>query len=235
MSGKDERTGGIVVTDRERVILSITDHTLLRPDMTREELIKLCDEGLLYGTASVCIPPSFVAAAAEYLAGRLPVCTVIGFPNGYSTTGTKRFEIADAIRNGADELDVVIPIGALREGRTDLVRDELRALRAASSGKLLKVIIETCLLDEAEKIRMCEIVTEVGADFIKTSTGFSKSGATVEDVRLLRAHAGPAVKVKAAGGISSLEDAEAMMEAGAERLGTSRIVKLVAGAIGAGY
>jgi len=163
------------LTDRDRAILSITDHTLLRTDMTLEELIKLCDEGLLYRTASVCIPPSFVATAVEYLAGRLPVCTVIGFPNGYSTTGAKSFEIAEAIQNGADELDVVIPIGALREGRTDLVRDELRVLRTASSGKILKVIIETCLLDETEKIRMCEIVTEVGADFIKTSTGFSKN------------------------------------------------------------
>ncbi len=235
MSGKDERTGETEQTDRDRTILSITDHTLLRPDMTREELIKLCDEGLFYRTASVCIPPSFVAAAVEYLAGRLPVCTVIGFPNGYSTTGTKIFEIADAIRNGADELDVVIPIGALREGREDEIRDELRALREASSGKIFKVIIETCLLDEAEKIRMCGIVTEVGADFIKTSTGFSKSGATVADVRLLRAHVGSAVKVKAAGGISSLADAEAMMEAGAERLGTSRIVKLIAGKTGGGY
>ncbi len=217
------------LTDRDRAILSITDHTLLRQDMTREELIKLCDEGLLYRTASVCIPPSFVAEAAGYLACRLPVCTVIGFPNGYSTTEAKVFEIKDAIRNGADELDVVIPIGKLKEGRTDLIREELRALREASSGKILKVIIETCLLTEEEKIDMCKIVTEVGADFIKTSTGFSKSGATVEDVRLLRANTGPAVKVKAAGGISSLEDAEAMMEAGADRLGTSRIVKLIAG------
>lgn len=223
------------LTDRDRTILSITDHTLLRPDMTTSELIQLCDEGLMYRTASVCIPPSFVAEAAEYLAGRLSVCTVIGFPNGYSTTETKVFEIKDAIRNGADELDVVIPIGALKEGHTDLVRDELRVLREASSGKILKVIIETCLLSREEKIRMCEIVTEVGADFIKTSTGFSKSGATVADVRLLRAHAGPAVKVKAAGGISSLADAEAMMEAGAGRLGTSRIVKLIAGAIAGGY
>ncbi len=228
-------TPNFVPTDRERSILGITDHTLLRPDMTLDELHTLCDEGLLYRTASVCIPPSFVATAVEYLAGRLPVCTVIGFPNGYMTTGSKLYELNEAIRNGADELDVVIHIGMLKSGRTDDIRAELSTLREACRGRILKVIIETCLLSEAEKIGMCGIVTEVGADFIKTSTGFSKGGATVEDVRLLRKHVGPPVRVKAAGGISSLEDAEAMMAAGAARLGTSRIVKIIDGAAGGGY
>jgi len=227
--------GEMICTERERAILSITDHTLLRTDMTLDELYKLCDEGILYQTASVCIPPAFVAPAAEYLAGRLPICTVIGFPNGYMTTKSKVFELNDAIQNGADELDVVIPIGMLKSGRSDDIRVELSALHAACRGKIMKVIIETCLLDEAQKIQMCGIVTEAGADFIKTSTGFSKGGATVEDVRLLSAHVGPDVRVKAAGGISSLEDAEAMMAAGAARLGTSRIVKIVAGAAGGGY
>lgn len=224
-----------ILNEREKAVLSVTDHTLLRPDMTPDELDALCDEGIRYRVASVCIPPSFVRAAAERLAGRIPVCTVIGFPNGYTTTDSKLFELKEAISNGADELDVVIHIGMLKAGQTDYVRDELKTLRAACPGKILKVIIETCLLSEAEKICMCEIVTGIGADFIKTSTGFSKSGATVEDVRLLKENVGPEVGVKAAGGIASLEDAEAMRKAGASRLGTSRMVKIITGRTGVGY
>ena len=193
-------------------LLAVTDHTLLKPDATWVQIRALCDEGVRFSTASVCIPPSFVRQAADYLDGRLPVCTVIGFPNGYATTAAKVFETQDAVANGADEIDMVINIGWLKEQRC--------------GGKILKVIVETCLLTEAEKIRMCEIVSESGADFIKTSTGFSKGGATPEDIRLFAAHVAPHVKIKAAGGISSVADARALVESGADRLGSSRMVAL---------
>ena len=209
-----------------RNILSKVDHTLLRQTATWEEIRTLCDDGVRYGTASVCIPPSYVARAHDYLAGRLPVCTVIGFPNGYMTTAVKVAETKDAVANGADEIDMVINLGDLRDGRYDAVASEIAAVRAACSGKVLKVIIETCLLTEEEKIRMCSIVGESGADFIKTSTGFSTGGATPEDVALFAAHVPPHLKIKAAGGIRSFEDAERFLSLGASRLGTSAIVKI---------
>ena len=208
-------------------ILAACDHTLLLQTSTWEEIRGICDDALTYHTASVCIPPCYVAQAAEYLAGRIPVCTVIGFPNGNTTTACKVFETQDAIENGADEIDMVINIGMLKAGNDAYVLDEIRAVRAACEGKILKVIIETCLLSDEEKIKMCELVTASGADFIKTSTGFSTSGATFSDVELFAKHVGPKVRIKAAGGISSLADAEHFMELGADRLGTSRIVKLV--------
>ena len=207
-------------------ILEKCDHTLLKPESTWEQIKKIVDEGIAYHTASVCIPSCFVKKASEYAGGRVKICTVIGFPNGYETTETKVFQAREAAENGADEIDMVINIGALKEGRSEYVLGEIKAVRAAVPGKILKVIIETCLLTEEEKILMCRIVSESGADYIKTSTGFSKSGATVEDVRLLRKYSSPELKVKAAGGISSLRDAEDMILAGADRLGTSRIVKL---------
>ena len=208
-------------------ILAACDHTLLLQTSTWEEIRGICDDSLTYHTASVCIPPCYVAQAAEYLAGRIPVCTVIGFPNGNTTTACKVFETRDAIENGADEIDMVINIGMLKAGNDAYVLDEIRAVRAACEGKILKVIIETCLLSDEEKIKMCELVTASGADFIKTSTGFSTSGATFSDVELFAKHVGPKVRIKAAGGVSSLADAEHFMELGADRLGTSRIVKLV--------
>ncbi len=208
-------------------ILSRADHTLLKQDATWEQIKALCDEGLAYHTASVCIPASFVRRAAEYLKGRLPICTVIGFPNGYSTTKTKLFEAEDAVLNGADEIDMVINLGMVKEENWDGLLVEMQAVRAVSSGKVLKVIIETCLLTRAEKIKLCELVSASGADYIKTSTGFSTGGATPEDVALMAAHVAPGVKIKAAGGISTLEDAEKLIRLGADRLGTSRIVKLV--------
>ncbi|HIX24166.1 MAG TPA: deoxyribose-phosphate aldolase [Candidatus Lachnoclostridium avicola] len=211
----------------KREILKRLDHTLLKQDATWEQIKKICDEGVEYGVASVCIPPSFVKRAAEYLDGRLAVCTVIGFPNGYMTTASKVFETEDAVKNGADEIDMVINIGMVKEGNYGGVLDEIRAVRRACEGKILKVIIETCLLTEEEKIRMCQVVTESGADYIKTSTGFASGGATFEDVKLMRAHVGPQVKVKAAGGISSVEDAETFIQLGADRLGTSRLIKLL--------
>jgi len=207
-------------------ILSHVDHTLLRQDATWEQIQKIVDEGARYHTASVCIPPSFVKRAAEYAAGQVKICTVIGFPNGYSTTAVKCFEAADAVKNGADEIDMVINLGWVKEGRDDLVLEEIKAVKDACGGKLLKVIIETCLLSEEEKIRMCRAVSESGAEFIKTSTGFSTGGATFGDAALLREHCPPQVQVKAAGGISSLADAEHFLELGASRLGTSRIVAL---------
>ena len=207
-------------------ILEKCDHTLLKPESTWEQIKKIVDEGIAYHTASVCIPSCFVKKASEYAGGRVKICTVIGFPNGYETTETKVFQAREAAENGADEIDMVINIGALKEGRGEYVLDEIKAVRTAVPGKILKVIIEICLLTEEEKILMCRIVSESGADYIKTSTGFSKSGATVEDVRLLRKYSSPELKVKAAGGISSLRDAEDMILAGADRLGTSRIVKL---------
>ena len=211
----------------KREILKRLDHTLLKQDATWEQIKKICDEGVEYGVASVCIPPSFVKRAAEYLDGRLAVCTVIGFPNGYMTTASKVFETEDAVKNGADEIDMVINIGMVKEGNYGGVLDEIRAVRRACEGKILKVIIETCILTEEEKTKMCQVVTESGADYIKTSTGFASGGATFEDVKLMRAHVGPQAKVKAAGGISSVEDAETFIQLGADRLGTSRLIKLL--------
>jgi deoxyribose-phosphate aldolase len=216
-------------------ILSAVDHTLLSQTATWEQIKKLCDEGIEYKTASVCIPPSFVKRVKEYVGNRLGLCTVIGFPNGYSTTAAKVFETRDAIANGADEIDMVIDLGDVKDKRYDAVSDEIKSVRVACGDKILKVIIETCLLSEEEKIRMCEIVTEAGADFIKTSTGFSTGGANEADLRLFAANIGKNVRIKAAGGIKSLETAEQFMEAGASRLGTSSIVKLVAGRDAQGY
>ena len=210
-----------------REILSKVDHTLLRQTATWAEIRSLCDDGLRYGVASVCIPPCYVRQAREYLGGKLPVCTVIGFPNGYTTTAAKVAETADAVANGADEIDMVIHLGALRDGRYDDVAADIRAVREACRGKILKVIVETCLLTDEEKIRMCGIVGESGADFIKTSTGFSTGGATPEDVALFAAHVPAGLSIKAAGGIRSLEDAERFLSLGASRLGTSAIVKIV--------
>lgn len=208
-------------------ILSKCDHTLLAQTATWEEIKAICDDGIKYKTASVCIPPSFVKRAKEYVKDRLAICTVIGFPNGYNTTAVKVFETKDAIANGADEIDMVINIGELKAKNYAAVEDEIRAVKQTCGDKILKVIIETCLLDDEEKIKMCEIVTSAGADYIKTSTGFSKAGATFEDIKLFSEHIGSGVKMKAAGGISSIEDAERFVELGASRLGTSRIVKIV--------
>ena len=208
-------------------ILSRVDHTLLSQSATWDEIKAICDDGIKFGTASVCIPPSYVKKAAEYVAGRLKICTVIGFPNGYSTTAVKCAETADAVACGADEIDMVINIGYVKDGNLDAVLDEIRAVKKACRDKLLKVIIETCLLTDEEKIRLCRVVSDSGAEYIKTSTGFSTGGATFADVELMRKHSAPHLKVKAAGGISSLEDAEKMITLGADRLGTSRIVKIV--------
>ena len=208
-------------------ILKHVDHTLLLQPSTWAEIRQICDDAVEYGTASVCIPPCYVKEAAEYLRGRMAVCTVIGFPNGNMTTAVKEFETRDAIANGAAEIDMVINIGWLRDKRYDLVEDEIRTIKAACGEKILKVIIETCLLTDEEKVKMCELVTRAGADYIKTSTGFSTGGATFADVELFAKHVGPNVKIKAAGGISSLDDAEKFLGLGADRLGTSRIVKLV--------
>ena len=208
-------------------ILEKCDHTLLRVDCTGEEIKKLCDQAIKYNCASVCIPPCHVAGARRYVGDRLKLCTVIGFPNGYMTTAVKAFEAADAIKNGADEIDMVINLSMVKDGCWVDVANDIRAVREATRGKILKVIIETCLLTEEEKVHMCKIVSDCGADFIKTSTGFSKGGATREDVALMRANCPERVKVKAAGGISSLQDAEDFINLGASRLGTSRIVKAV--------
>ena len=216
-------------------ILSICDHTLLLQPSTWDEIRALCDDAIKYGTASVCIPPCYVRKAKEYVGDRMKICTVIGFPNGNTTTAVKVFETTDAIANGADEIDMVINIGLLRAGKDKKVRKEIEAIKKACRGRILKVIIETCLLTEEEKIRMCKIVTEAGADFIKTSTGFSTAGATFDDVALFAANVGPDVKIKAAGGISSIADAEKFMELGASRLGTSRIVKIVKAEKAEGY
>ena len=207
-------------------ILSKCDHTLLAQTATWAEIKAICDDGMKYHTASVCIPASFVKQAKAYVGEKLPICTVIGFPNGYDTTAAKCFMASDAVDNGADEVDMVINIGWAKEGRFDAVRDEIAAVKAACKGRLLKVIIETCLLTDEEKIALCKAVSDSGADFIKTSTGFSKAGATFADVVLFAQHVAPHVKIKAAGGISSLEDAERFIQLGASRLGTSRIVKL---------
>ena len=208
-------------------ILKKVDHTLLAQGATWEEIKQICDDAMKYQTASVCIPPSYVAQVKEYVQEEMAVCTVIGFPNGYMTTAAKEFETKDALQNGADEIDMVINIGWLKDKRYDLLEKEIRILKEACGDKILKVIIETCLLTEEEKIKMCEIVTKAGADYIKTSTGFSKAGATFDDLALFAKHIGPEVKMKAAGGISSMEDAEKFLELGAGRLGTSRIVKIV--------
>lgn len=208
-------------------MLSVVDHTLLQQGATWEEIRQICDDGAAYGCASVCIPASYVKQASEYLGDKLPVCTVIGFPNGYSTTACKVFETKDAIENGAKEIDMVLNIGWVKDKRWNDLLTEIKAVKAACGELVLKVIVETCLLTEDEKIMMCRIVSESGADYIKTSTGFSSGGATGEDVALFKAHVAPHVKIKAAGGISSLSDAEDFIRLGAERLGTSRIVKIV--------
>ncbi len=205
----------------------MVDHTLLLQTSTWEEIRALCDDAIHYGTASVCIPPCFVQQAKEYVGNQMKICTVIGFPNGNHTTATKVFETIDAINNGADEIDMVINVGMLKAKNYDYVLNEIREIKDACGDKILKVIIETCLLTEEEKIKMCEIVTESGADFIKTSTGFSTGGATFDDIALFAEHVGENVKIKAAGGISSMEDAEKFIALGASRLGTSRIVKIV--------
>ena len=207
-------------------ILSAVDHTLLSQTATWEQIKAICDDGIRYGTASVCIPASHVKAAKEYVGDKLQICTVIGFPNGYSTTAVKVFECKDALQNGADEIDTVINIGHLKDKKYDEILSELKLLKEACGDKILKVIIETCLLTDEEKIKMCEIVTASGADFIKTSTGFSTAGATKEDVALFAKYVGKDVRIKAAGGISSLADAEDFINLGATRLGTSRIVKI---------
>ena len=210
----------------KKEIFSKVDHTLLIQNATWAEIKQICDDAIAYGTASVCIPPSYVKQAYEYLGEKIPVCTVIGFPNGYHTTAVKAFETKDAILNGAKEIDMVINIGWVKDKRYDLIEEEIRILKSACGDKTLKVIIETCLLTEEEKIKMCEVVTKAGADFIKTSTGFSTAGATFDDVKLFAEHVGEGVKIKAAGGISSFADAEKFISLGASRLGTSRIVKL---------
>lgn len=208
-------------------VLKIVDHTLLAQTATWAQIREILDDAMKYGTASACIPAAYVKQAAEYVQGRLPICTVIGFPNGYSTTETKVFEARNAIENGASEIDMVINVGFLKDGRYEEVEEEIRKIHEACDGKILKVIIETCLLTEEEKIKMCELVTKAGAEFIKTSTGFSTAGATFADVKLMKEHVGEGVKVKAAGGISSFDDAEEFMRLGADRLGTSRLVKIM--------
>ena len=208
-------------------VLKIVDHTLLAQTATWAQIREILDDAMKYHTASACIPAAYVKQAAEYVQVRLPICTVIGFPNGYSTTETKVFEAKNAIENGANEIDMVINVGFLKDGRYEKVEEEIRKIHEACDGKILKVIIETCLLTEDEKIKMCELVTKAGAEFIKTSTGFSTAGATFADVKLMKEHVGEGVKVKAAGGISSFDDAEEFMRLGADRLGTSRLVKIM--------
>ena len=215
------------MNDTVKDILRRVDHTLLSQGATWEEIRAICDDGVKYGCASVCIPASYVKQAAEYVAGKIAICTVIGFPNGYSTTASKCFEARDAVENGASEIDMVINIGWVKDGLYDKVLEEIKAVKAACGGKLLKVIIETCLLTDAEKIEMCRVVSDSGAEYIKTSTGFGGGGATREDVALFKAHVAPHVKIKAAGGIANLQDAEDFVALGADRLGTSRIVKAV--------
>lgn len=216
-------------------ILSKVDHTLLSQNATWDEIKAICDDGLKYETASVCIPASYVKQAKEYVGEKLAVCTVIGFPNGYSTTATKVFETADAIKNGADEIDMVINVGWLKDKKYDEILNEINEIKDACNGKILKVIIETCLLTDEEKIKMCEIVSNSNADYIKTSTGFSTAGATKEDIELFSKHTTNGKKIKAAGGIASIEDAEDFIKLGASRLGTSRIVKIVKNEQGSGY
>ena len=219
-------------------ILSMVDHTLLAPGATWAEIQQICDDAMKYHTATVCIPASYVSRCKAYMADRadkVGVCTVIGFPNGDSTTAVKCFETAEALREGADEIDMVIHVGDLKAGNDEKILEEIRAIKAVCGDKILKVIIETCLLNEDEKLRMCRIVTASGADYIKTSTGFSTAGATREDVALMRANVGEHVKVKAAGGIASLQDAEDFINLGADRLGTSRVVKIIKNTDNGGY
>lgn len=216
-------------------ILSHCDHTLLAVDATWDDIKQICDDGMKYKTASVCIPAAYVKQASDYVDGKLAICTVIGFPSGYSTAAVKAFEAKNAVENGADEIDMVINVGYAKSGRFDEILDEIKEVKSACGDKILKVIIETCLLTDEEKIEMCRVVTESGADFIKTSTGFSKGGATREDISLFAKHIGPDVKMKAAGGIRSFEDAEDYLALGCERLGTSAIVKLVKNQVVAGY
>lgn len=216
-------------------ILNKVDHTLLSQGATWEEIKSICDDGMKYETASVCIPASFVNQAKEYAQDKLAICTVIGFPNGYSTTATKVFETADAVKNGADEIDMVINIGWLKDKKYDEILNEINEIKKACNSKILKVIIETCLLSDDEKIKMCEIVSKSNADYIKTSTGFSTAGATKEDIELFAKHTTNGKKIKAAGGIASIKDAEEFVKLGASRLGTSRIVKIVKNEQGSGY
>ncbi len=211
----------------QKEILQKVDHTLLSQTATWEEIRQICDDAITYNAASVCIPASYIKQAKKYVQDRMQLCTVIGFPNGYSTTATKVFETKDAIANGADEIDMVINIGYVKDRRYEDVEEEIRQIKEACGDKILKVIIETCLLTEGEKIQMCKVVTDAGADFIKTSTGFSTAGATVEDIALFKKHVGSQVKIKAAGGISSFDDAARFCELGADRLGTSRLIKLM--------
>lgn len=220
----------------KKEVLRIVDHTLLSQTATWADIKEILDDAMKYETASACIPAAYVKQAAEYVKGKLPICTVIGFPNGYSTTEVKVFETKDAIANGASEIDMVINIGFLKDGRYEEVENEIKRIHEACDGKILKVIIETCLLTEEEKIKMCEIVTNAQAEYIKTSTGFSTAGATFEDVALMKKYVGENVKIKAAGGISSFDDAEKFMSLGANRLGTSRLIKIMKNTdTGAGY
>ncbi len=219
----------------KQTILKHVDHTLLLQDATWGEIRQICDDAIAYKTASICIPPGYVKQAKEYVQDKMAVCTVIGFPNGYMTTAAKEFEAKDALANGADEIDMVINIGWVKDRKYDSIEEEIRTLKAACGDRILKVIIETCLLTDEEKIEMCHVVTNAGADYIKTSTGFSKAGATFEDVKLFSEHVGEGVRIKAAGGISTMEDAEKFMELGADRLGTSRMIKLVKNEQAEGY
>ncbi|RKJ46783.1 deoxyribose-phosphate aldolase [bacterium 1XD8-76] len=219
----------------KQTILKHVDHTLLLQDATWGEIRQICDDAIAYKTASICIPPGYVKQAKEYVQDKMAVCTVIGFPNGYMTTAAKEFETKDALANGADEIDMVINIGWVKDRKYDSIEEEIRTLKAACGDRILKVIIETCLLTDEEKIEMCRVVTNAGADYIKTSTGFSKAGATFEDVKLFSEHVGEGVRIKAAGGISTMEDAEKFMELGADRLGTSRMIKLVKNEQAEGY
>ncbi|QEY33791.1 deoxyribose-phosphate aldolase [Caproiciproducens galactitolivorans] len=219
----------------QKEILEKVDHTLLTQTATWAEIKQICDDAVHYGTASVCIPAAYVKRAKEYVGEKMAVCTVIGFPNGYTTTAAKVFEAKDAIQNGADEIDMVINLGYVKDGLYNLQLEEIKQVKAACGNHILKVIIETCLLTEEEKIKMCEVVTASGADYIKTSTGFSTAGATFEDVALFKEHVGPNVKIKAAGGIKTMEDAEKFISLGASRLGTSRIIKLIKNEEAHGY
>ena len=216
-------------------ILKYVDHTLLKQEATWEQMKVICDDAMKFSTASVCVPPSFVKQCKDYCGDNMKICTVIGFPNGYNTTAVKVFETEDAVKNGADEIDMVINIGWAKEKKFDLIKEEIEAIKTACDGKILKVIIETCLLSEDEKIELCKVVTEAKADFIKTSTGFSTAGATREDIKLFSENIGENVKMKAAGGIASLSDAEDFLKLGAERLGTSRIVSIAKSEQGSGY
>lgn len=216
-------------------ILTHVDHTLLKQESTWEQIKAICDDGIKFNTASVCIPPSYVKECSDYCGDKLKICTVIGFPNGYNTTACKVFETADAVKNGADEIDMVINIGWLKDKRYNDILNEIKEIKRACNGKVLKVIIETCLLTDEEKIKMCQLVTEAGADYIKTSTGFSKAGATFDDIKLFSENIGENVKMKAAGGIASLDDAEEFLALGADRLGTSRIVSIAKREQGSGY